>query len=79
MKTVKKLLILGFIAIVAFGGFMAFGNSRTTAAEKKAVTEPEAGPAKDTKGAAAEVQRKQEGAKVVVYYFHGNVRCPSCI
>lgn len=79
MKTVKKIVIFGFIAIVAFGGFMTFGNSQTTAAEKKAVTEPKAEPAKDTKGTAAEVQQKQEAAKVVVYYFHGNVRCPSCI
>ncbi len=79
MKIVKKVVILGFIAIVAFGGFMAFENSQTTAAEKKAVTETKAEPSKDTKGAADEVQQKQEGAKVVVYYFHGNVRCPSCI
>lgn len=78
MKKVNSMVILGVAALIVFGGFIAFGGKNATAGDKKdpsASTKTEA--SKDAK--TSEVQQKQEGAKIIAYYFHGNVRCPTCI
>lgn len=79
MKKIKSLLVLGLIALVAFGGFMAFDSSKATAEDKKTTAVLKSEVPKDTKNTSSEVQQKQEGAKVIAYYFHGNVRCPTCM
>lgn len=82
MKNLKTLLMFGFAAIIACGGFLVFGTSSVKAgndmtaantAPKPSATAPPKAPEQK-----AEVQQKQETIKTIVYYFHGNVRCPSC-
>lgn len=77
VKKVNSVVILGIAALIFFGGFIAFGGNNATAGDKKATPITKMEASKDAK--ASEVQQKQESAKIIAYYFHGNVRCPTCI
>lgn len=77
----KTILMLGFAAIIACGGFLLFDRSTVKAGNNGTPASPAQKAAEETPKAPdqkADVQQKQEGIKTIVYYFHGNVRCPSC-
>lgn len=67
-KTIATALLLGFVALSI--GAMVVKEVRAR--------EPVAAPlAKEI--ATPAPRQVQEGSRVVAYYFHGNVRCPTCI
>lgn len=75
MKAIKAAVVLSLIAVTIITVSFSLDGHKAEASDKKEVT-----PATEkAKASPAEVQKKQEGIKVVAYYFHGNVRCPTCM
>lgn len=60
------------LAIDAKNGMTGDGNKKTTLPVPADAT-------KDEGRQNVSNTQKEEGSKVVAYYFHGNVRCPTCM
>lgn len=62
-------VLLGILAVVALVGVLRFYQGADASSPQ--TSEPQASPTTEP--------QKQDAVKVIVYYFHGTSRCPSCL